>query len=311
MNSKEKVYLSIDELILNIKSKGIGIKDEIRVREILEHNNYYYITGYKEIFKNGDGTYKNNVYFEDVYNLYQFDKKLKLLFAEMLFEIEQSVKTTFSNNFCDRFGYKDFDLINPDNYDKKNLYLLDILTKLNNQIKWYGKKNLAVSYYKNNYNYIPVWVLVKVLTFGMVRDLIMVQKTNAKDHVCKKIVNNPLKVIEVQNMLELLITYRNICCHDDKLLGYIHNKVNIMNTKYHNHFNLKKNSKGMYIQGKKDLFAALISIKYFVNKNAFDLFIDKISNLVDNFVSSIDGISREEMLDFMNLPQNFVKIKDL
>ena len=98
MNSKEKVYLSVDELILNIKRKGIGIKNENSVKEILEHNNYYYITGYKELFKNSDGTYKNNVYFEDIYNLYQFDKKLILSFAEILFEIEQDVKTVFINH---------------------------------------------------------------------------------------------------------------------------------------------------------------------------------------------------------------------
>ncbi len=312
MNSKEKVYLSVDELILNIKRKGIGIKNENSVKEILEHNNYYYITGYKELFKNSDGTYKNNVYFEDIYNLYQFDKKLKLSFAEILFEIEQDVKTVFINNFCKRYGYKSLDLINPSNYDKNNKHLLDILNKLNNQITWYGSKNIAVSYYKNNYSYIPIWVLIKVITFGMTRDLIFSQESGIKGYVSKKIVKDKaIKAIEVQNMLELLITYRNICCHDDKLLGYIHNKVNIMNTKYHDHFNLKKNSKGMYTQGKKDLFAALISIKYFTNRNIFESFIDKISNLIDDFINFIDGITKEEMLDFMNLPHNFIEIKNL
>ena len=308
---KEKKYLSINELIEHIKNKGIKINNEKKIKDILEHNNYYYITGYKELFRNKDNSYKDNVYFEDIYNLYQFDKKLKLLFAEILFEIEQDVKTVFTNNFCKRYGYRDLDLIDPSNYDNKNVYIFDVIQKLNNQINWYGKNNIAVQYYKDNYKYVPIWVLVKVLTFGMIRDLIMIQKSNAKDHVCKKITSHNLKVVEIQNMLELLITYRNICCHDDRLISYIHSKVNIMNTPYHKHFNLKKNSKGMYIQGKKDMFAALITIKYFADKKAFKSFINKLSKLIDNYANKTDSITKEELLNYMNLPENFEKIKNL
>lgn len=311
MTTKSKVFLSIDNLIENIKSKGLKIKDESKLKKILEHNNYYYITGYKDLFKKQDGTYKDNVYFEDIYHTYQFDKKLKLIFAEVLFEIEQDVKTVFMNNFCDRYGYKDLDLVNPSNYDNTNIHLMDVLNRLNNQINWYGKNNLAVSYYKSNYTFVPIWVLIKVLTFGMVRDLIMTQKSNAKDHVCKKVAKSNLKVVEVQNMLELLITYRNICCHDDRLLGYIHKKVNIMNTPYHSKFNLNKNSNGAYNQGKKDMFAALITIKYFTDRKTFASFIEKLSNLVDENIKTIHRVSKVELLEFMNLPQNFTEIKDL
>ena len=309
---KEKKYLSINELIEHIKNKGIKINNERKIKDILEHNNYYYITGYKELFRNKDDSYKDNVYFEDIYNLYQFDKKLKLLFAEILFEIEQDVKTVFTNNFCNRYGYRDLDLIDPSNYDKNNMYLLDILQKLTNQITWYGSKNEAVLYYKQNYDSIPIWVLIKVITFGMTRDLIFSQEPGIKGFVAKKIVKDKsVKAIDVQNMLELLITYRNICCHDDRLISYIHSKVNIMNTPYHKHFNLKKNSKGMYIQGKKDMFAALITIKYFADKKAFKSFINKLSKLIDNYANKTNSITKEELLDYMNLPENFEKIKDL
>lgn len=49
MTTKSKVFLSIDNLIENIKSKGLKIKDESKLKKILEHNNYYYITGYKDL----------------------------------------------------------------------------------------------------------------------------------------------------------------------------------------------------------------------------------------------------------------------
>ena len=88
MTGKTKTFLSIDDIILNIKSKNIKIRDEKKLKDILEHNNYYFVQGYKELFKKSDGSYKDNVYFEDIYEYYKFDKKIKLVFAEILFEIE-------------------------------------------------------------------------------------------------------------------------------------------------------------------------------------------------------------------------------
>ena len=75
----------------------------------------------------------------------------------------------------------------------------------------------------------------------MVRDLIVNSTSAAKGVMVNKVTNQKLSVNETQNMLEMLINIRNICCHNDKLYGFIHNKVHIMNNPYHNHFNLKKN----------------------------------------------------------------------
>ncbi len=303
MNTKIKDFLTIEQLIENIKNKGILINDEEKLKEIFENNNYYFITGYKEPFKNND-TYKENVYFEDIFTLYQFDKKLKLAFAEILFEIEQKVKTVFSNNFSKRFGHKDIDLVNPNNYDS--------ISKLNNQIAWYGKESRAIEYYRNEYSFIPVWVLIKVLTFGMVRDLILNSDSAAKGVISQKIVNdNTLKFSEVKNMLEIIINIRNCCCHDDKLYGFIHRKVHILNTPYHLYFDLEKNESGEYLQGKKDLLAVLICIKYFANKDSYSSFIDKISNLINEYSSKIKSITKDEFMKYMFLPKDFEKLKDL
>lgn len=308
---KNKEYLSIDEIIENIESKDIKIKDVTRLKQILEFNNYYYITGYKNPFKIDSNTYKDNVYFEDIFELYQFDKRLKLIFEEVLFEIEQKVKTVFTNNFCKVYGHKDVDLMNPNNYDLNSRFLTKTIGRLNEQISWYGKENKAVIYYKNKYSFTPVWVLIKVLSFGMIRDLIMNSTSAAKGVIVGKITTQKLSVSETQNMLEMLINIRNICCHDDKLYGFVHNKVHIMNTPYHSRFNLKTNDKGDYLQGKKDLFASLICIKYFVDKETYNKFIDNVSNLVNEYSEKINSITKQELLQCMFLPENFTDLKNM
>ena len=99
---REKTFLTIDELLIKIKSKNINIKDENNVRDILETNNYYFIMGYKFAFKTDDGIYKDNTSFEDIYSLYIFDKMLKLIILDPILEIEQKLKTIYTNNYSYR-----------------------------------------------------------------------------------------------------------------------------------------------------------------------------------------------------------------
>ena len=77
-------YLNIDEQIELLKTKKLNFKDEKKARIVLQTIGYYkLINAYKIPFMhtvNGKREYLNNVYFEDLYNLYEFDRKLNQLF---------------------------------------------------------------------------------------------------------------------------------------------------------------------------------------------------------------------------------------
>lgn len=307
----EKTFLNIDELINNIKSKSICIKDENNVKNILETNNYYFIMGYKFAFKNTNGTYKNNTSFEDIYSLYMFDKMLKLIILDPILEIEQKLKTIYTNNYSYRYGFEIDDILNINNYDLSNNYLNDTLSNLDKQLNDFGNKNKAVMFYKNNHPFIPLWVYMKILSFGMIRDMFYVSKNNDKDYMKKKLTNEEINSSEVANMLRLLVRVRNICCHDDILLSFIDDKLGIKTTKYHKAFNLKTDKNNNIIQGKKDLFAILISIKLFSNKNKFNKLIDNVSDLITKYDKKIDSLNKKQLLSIMHLPKDFQKLKDL
>lgn len=307
----EKTFLSIDELINNIKNKMINIKNEDNVRHILEVNNYYFIMGYKFAFKNQNGTYKKNASFEDIYSLYLFDKMLKLIILDPILEIEQKLKTIYTNNYSLRYGFKINDILNSNNYDTLNNYLSDTLSNLNKQLNDYGNKNKAVLFYKNNHSFVPLWVYMKILSFGIVRDLFFVSKNNDKDYIRKKLTNENISTNEVSNMLRLLVKVRNICCHDDILLSFIDDKLGIKTTRYHSEFNLKRDKNNNIIQGKKDLFSIIISIKFFSSKEKFDSLIDNLSNLISNYDKQIGSLNRKQLLTIMHLPNNFEKLKIL
>lgn len=307
----EKTFLTIDKLINNIKTKNINIKDENNVRNILETNNYYFIMGYKFAFKNSDGTYKDNTSFEDIYSLYIFDKMLKLIILDPILDIEQKLKTIYTNNYSYRYGFKVEDILNNNNYDLSNNYLKDTLSSLDKQLNDFGNRNKAVMFYRNNHSFIPLWVYMKILSFGMIRDMFYISKTNDKDYMKNKLTSEKINSSEVANMLRLIVRVRNICCHDDILLSFIDDKLGIKTTKYHNEFNLKKDKNNNIIQGKKDLFAILISIKFFSSKEKFNILINNLSMLINEYNKEIGSLNRKQLLSIMHLPENFEKLKDL
>lgn len=112
-------------------------------------------------------------------------------------------------------------------------------------------------------------------------------------------------------ILRLLVRVRNICCHDDILLSFVDDKLGIKTTKYHNEFNLKKDKNNNIIQGKKNLLAILISIKFFSSKEKFNSLIDNLSNLIIKYDEEIGSLNRSQLLSIMHLPNDFEKLKNL
>ena len=65
---------TFDEQIDLLKSRGLIIGDEDKAKFILSNINYYRFSAYLIHFKKEDETYKENITFEHIYNLYLFDK---------------------------------------------------------------------------------------------------------------------------------------------------------------------------------------------------------------------------------------------
>ena len=121
--TKTKEFLSVDELIKTIKEKGVKIENEELVKNILIKNNYYVIMGYKSLFLDKNHNYKENVNFENIYNLYLFDRKLKLLLLNSLLDIENIIKTSITNRFCKMYGFKEDNYLDKNNYNTNHKYL--------------------------------------------------------------------------------------------------------------------------------------------------------------------------------------------
>ena len=267
-------------------------------------NNYYVIMGYKNLFLNKDNNYRDNVTFENIYNLYLFDRHLKLLLLNCLLDIENIIKTSITNRFCKIYGYKEDSYLDKSNYNTNHKYLQKTFNILKKQIEEKEDDNLAVSYYKNTYNFVPLWVITKVLSFGLIKEIYGILKDVDKIAIKDEISNfDDIKIKGLFTSMQLLVDMRNKTAHDEIVYNRRHRKIILSKTSEHNKYKLIGND------GLNDMLGVLISMKNSQEKKSFNKLIDNINDLINNYVKNNSIISKDELLNEMNLPNNFIELK--
>lgn len=316
MISNINQYKTPDEIIEILEKRNLTFSSPVRAKRILTENNYFFLKGYNSIFLESIDDiikYKDGVDFEDIYRLYNFDKDIKVLLFRYLLDIEQKIKANLSNYISSKYGVKDSQYLKKTNYNLDSPYVDKVLKNIKDQRKTYGEKNEAVKYYKNKYKYIPLWVLTKALTMGAIRDLYNIMKPDDQDRIARSILEKEVpkkRVATLKNIIALLVDVRNMCAHDEMLINFEHKRIYLEMPEL-DHFELKKNTKKNLIQGTKDLFAVLIAIKYLTNRTTYNQFIQNLESKISKFVSKTNCITSEELLDFMNLPNNYYELKQL
>ena len=312
--SDSKVYKNPDEIIDLLKNKNLKFSQPQRAKRLLLENNFYVIKAYRKLFYDNSRMYKDNVDFEHLYAVYSFDKELKTTILKHLLFIEQKIKTAISNQISPKYGIKEEDYLNHDNFDQNNQYIEKVVNEINNQIEKYGEKNQSVSHYKNNYGFIPFWVLSKCLTMGVVRDFYNILKPKDKDEIAKNLltkqVNNRGR--KINTLIALITDVRNMCAYDEVLLGFVHNRIDIGNYEEQNLISCKRNNNGVLLQGRKDILALFIAVKYLVNRTMYNEFIQQIKSLINKCYKKIkDVVTLEEFLGFIGLPVDYESLKEI
>ena len=216
------------------------------IRIYLLNNYYYLINGYKDLFLNHK--YKNqyikNTKFEEIYSIYQFDKNIKINFLKYILLIENEIDTYIAYEFSKAYGHKNYLISkNFNNSDSKILLVEKFISDILSEIKYqYKNSNKMIVHYWDNYHYIPLWVLVRILSFGKISKFYSLMKQKEQNTISRKF---NLQISEFKIYLQNLTLIRNICAHDEKLYD-ITLKNRIYPTKYHKKLNIIKNDKFLY-----------------------------------------------------------------
>ena len=303
-----KEFKTLGEQIDILKDRGLIIEDETDTEVALLRENYFFIMGYRHLFLKStrDNRFIPGTTFGEIYSLFQFDRSFRNIIFKNILVIENQLKSVTSYQLSKKYGYKEKEYLNPKNFtqDKdKTRRVKDLIDKMKRQIRINATHHNATVHYINNYGYIPLWVLVKVLSFGIVCELYTILKKEDQIEIAEVFGTTP-SVLE--DILVILSNYRNLCAHEDIVFEHRTERV-IPNTKYHENMNIPKMD-GEYIYGKNDLFAVIIIFKILLSKKDFRLMMKEIEYEIELLDGRVDTIAIEKVLDRMGFPKDYIEI---
>lgn len=238
-----KPFLTIEQQVALLEKRGVATSD--RTGPILLREGYYSIVnGYKRPFideraskEAGDDRYRQGTTFDSIYDLFSFDRSLREITFHYLIRAEATARTAISycfadahrnpddyllqSSFCTREEYEGYGK-DPDDYAEE-------LTRLTGILDRRARKSESefVAHYRGKYGSVPIWVLANDLTFGNLEHFFNLMKPSEKAAVCKAISTSTgrlgdktLGFFDVSNArvsLEVLVKFRNICAHDERL----------------------------------------------------------------------------------------------
>jgi len=301
----EKQFKNLNEQIDILRYKGLTIHDENYAKEVLFRENYFFLNGYRHLFMKSSSNKKfiDGTTFEELYSLFLFDRQFRNIIFKNLLIIENNLKSILSYQLSKKYGYKENDYLKNKNFTSdpsKQRQVNDLIKKMKRQVRINGSQHTATMHYITNYGYVPLWILVKVLSFGIVSELFSILKKEDQVDIANIYV---LEIEEVANYLSMLSNYRNLCAHED-ILFENRTQRTIGDTIFHQLLGIPKMD-GEYIYGKNDLFALIIMMKQLLKYDEFNDMCLELNRIIENLKYNLKSISVDKVLDQMGFPLNW------
>ncbi len=305
---KAKTFKTLDEQIDILLQKGLVIDDINGTKTILLRENYFFLSGYRHLFLKSpvDRNFKEGTNFEELYALFSFDRQLRNIIFKNILIVENNLKSILAYIMSKNHGFKENNYLNPHNFvqnPQRKRQVNDLIRKMKRQISVNGKQHSATAHFIDFYGYIPLWVVVKVLSFGIVGELYTVLQHQDQKEIADVF---GIDIYSMVEYLPLLANYRNLCAHEDICYNNKTQK-SIEDTKYHNLLNIPRNYDEC-ICGKNDLFALVIMLKQILNHDNFTLFMREIDYELDILAGKLKTIGIESVLKEMGFPENYKDI---
>ena len=219
----DKPFLSLDQQISRLRQRGIAISDEAYARKCLRSISYNRLEVYGDPFRSTSSTeeYKflPGTKFDDVVDLYIFDKRLRLMVMDAVDWIEVGVRAKWVSHMAAEygaFGYIDRDQFRKDiDLSRMDFSYDGIREKL---IKEFNRSHDASAkrYRKNSLNREepPVWMAAESMSLGLLLNFIEGLKRPDRTEIA-----SPFGLSEnvLLSMIRNIHLVRNICAHHGRL----------------------------------------------------------------------------------------------
>ena len=283
-----KKFMSNQELICYLLSNNLIINDKEKAMQCIEKYSYYsIINGYKAVFKNEYNNFKDNTSFEEIFALYEFDKNLKSIFLKYILEIEVVIKSLIANTIAEKYGVEDYLKSEYLDNTANEIVIKEFIEKVKKEIDDNYIKHPAIKHYKDTYNFVPQFVLTKILTFGAISKYYSLLKQSDRQKISKyfKLSDKLLKQILIN-----LTMVRNISAHSDRLYSY-RNKYDISFKSIEKDYNRKE-----YLC---NLYMIIKSMKFLLDEEKYQEFEDLLNKEIEKLKKKLIVIDIKCILRIM------------
>jgi abortive infection bacteriophage resistance protein len=231
-----KPALSLFQQLQKWEARGLGVSNNASALHYLQHIGYYRLSAYALPFQQSslpDKPFRAGSSFEDILNLYVFDRELRLLVIDAIERIEVAVRSSLTNHLCIKHGphwFTDATQFKPHIFGSSGKVIGFDHTKLLDQIdKELGiapsaKKPMRphnevfINHYFSKYTdpYLPpAWMVFELVSLGTL-SLVFANLKDAKD---RSAIALPFAVDEkvLITWLHSLSYLRNLCAHHGRL----------------------------------------------------------------------------------------------
>lgn len=231
--AKEIDYTTIKQQIKILKVKGLLFNDERTAQTRLERYGYYnIINSYKEPYQrfyDGKKEYIPGTTFEQIYSMFILDHNLRNSIMSSMLDLEESLRAAAAEVIAYSFGTDHNQYLNFRNYRDRHssnpkFSLNGILGALHTNVK--SDKD-PIKYYRENYDIVPPWILLKGTYFSVLINFIKCFKNEQKQHIARILLEIPpdMPVTDeiitfFQNVLFICLDYRNTAAHGGRIYNY-------------------------------------------------------------------------------------------
>ena len=209
-----KPALSYDDQLQQLKSRGLIIENDAKAIHLLEVISYYRLSGYwyPMLIDKQNHKFKTGSSFETAFNIYKFDRELRLLILRELEKIEVAVRSKMIyilSHSKGAFWYSDS--ANFTNLEKH----VETSKKIKNELERSDEEFIQA--FKSNYSdpLPPSWIMLEVVSFGILSSLY----SNLLPGRDKRVIANYFGLNDktLSSWLHSIAYLRNICAHHSRL----------------------------------------------------------------------------------------------
>lgn len=224
MRDYGKPPLTFIQQLQKLKTKGLHVNDDVEALRQLASVSYYRLSGYWYPFRHKDrhgnltGSLIPGTTIKKVLDLYEFDRRLRILVMDAIERVEVAVRTQLTYHIGHAYG--PFGHTSAANFHS-GFDHASWLMKLETETS--RSSDAFITHYRNQYRgfpRIPIWMSTEVMTLGSLSVLYRGLKKNQATglHDRKPIADYfRLHHKRLSDWLHVLTYVRNLCAHHGRL----------------------------------------------------------------------------------------------